>query len=409
MRPALALLRTTFRHSLAAGLPLALATAPALFASGTRVGFKDAFAMARGNAFVATADNPSALYYNPAGLLRTDGTVIEASLYEVSVASDYTGAAGSTSLDDKYQAVPAFYSAWHPHGSKWAGGFGVYAPFGLSTEWPSDASSPLRTLAEKSEQTCLTYNLSGAWQIAPQLSLGAGVTYNHVTTDLRRALGFLAPDDYFRFEGSGNGVGFNLGLLWQPRPEHSFGLSYSHTPGVKLSGTASTVPLIASEPADATFAFPDVIIAGWSYRPTPLWNLEVDVDWTNWDRFNTVTIHKPSGDLPLAFNWESGFFYELGVTRTLTEHWLASAGYCYTANSVPDATYTPAVPDSNRSFYSCGLGYRGDRISVDFAWHYGDGGTRRITGSPPSLVGATADGAYDNSINAFSLSAAYRF
>lgn len=401
--------RNQLRQSLAAGLPLALVTVPAALGSGTRVGFQDTFATARGNAFVATADNPSAIYYNPAGLVRTEGTEVLANLYTVSVASDYAGTAGRTSLDDAYQAVPAFYAAWHPRGTRWAGGFGVYAPFGLSTEWSSDASSPLRTLAEKSEQTYITYNLSGAWQLSPSLSLGAGLTYNRVTTDLRRALGFLSADDYFRFEGKGDAVGFNLGVLWQPRPEHSFGLSYSHRTSVKFEGTATTHPLIAGETADATFEFPEVIIAGWSYRPTPAWNLEVDLDWSNWDRFNTVTIHKASGALPLVFDWESGFFYEFGVTRYLDEHWNVSTGYCYTANSVPGAAYTPAVPDSNRSFYSLGVGYKSTRVSVDLAWHYGDGGHRRVTGSPASLIGATADGTYDNSINAISLSAAYRF
>ena len=36
------------------------------FAEGIRLNDQDAFATGRGNAFAATADNPSALYYNPA-------------------------------------------------------------------------------------------------------------------------------------------------------------------------------------------------------------------------------------------------------------------------------------------------------------------------------------------------------
>ena len=63
--------RSRFRPWLRLGLTALL---PGLaFASGTRVGFKDAFATERGNAFVATADNPSAIYYNPAGLIQLDG------------------------------------------------------------------------------------------------------------------------------------------------------------------------------------------------------------------------------------------------------------------------------------------------------------------------------------------------
>jgi len=313
----------TFHRKFFTGLSLALLPALAL-ASGSRVGFKDAFATARGNAFVATADNPSAVYYNPAGLARQDGAQFAGNVYTLAMSSDYSGAGGTASLKNDAISIPAFYASWHPTGAPWAYGFGVYAPFGLSTEWP--ASSPLRTFALKNTQTYLTYNFSGAWQFSPTFSAGAGVTYNRVSTDLRRALGVLSADDLFRFEGKGTTVGYNLGLLWQPRPEHSFGLSYSHQTSVTLNGTSSTIPLVSSEPASAEFTFPEVVIDGWSWRPTPLWNVEADIDWTHWSRFGTVTVNKPSGAQPLVFNWKSGYFYELGATRYLADGWNVSAG-----------------------------------------------------------------------------------
>ena len=153
------------------------------------------------------------------------------------------------------------------------------------------------------------------------------------------------------------------------------------------------------------------MIVGWSYRPMPEWNLEVNLDWTNWNRLNTVVVNKASGNTPLVFNWQSGLFYEFGATRYLGHNWQVSAGYCFTENSTPDATYTPAVPDSNKAFYSLGLGYRSaDRgFSADLAWQYGAGGNRRVTGSPPALTGATADGTYKNSLNALSLSVGLHF
>ena len=42
-------------------------------ANGFRLPDQDAFATARGEAFVATADNPSAIYYNPAGITQIRG------------------------------------------------------------------------------------------------------------------------------------------------------------------------------------------------------------------------------------------------------------------------------------------------------------------------------------------------
>jgi long-subunit fatty acid transport protein len=40
-------------------------------------------------AFVATADNPSAIYYNPAGIARIDGTHVRGGLYGIYLAPSY--------------------------------------------------------------------------------------------------------------------------------------------------------------------------------------------------------------------------------------------------------------------------------------------------------------------------------
>src|SRR5882762_7574294 len=47
------------------------------FGVGIRIVNQDAEAMARGNAFAATANNPSALYYNPAGISQLHGTQVQ--------------------------------------------------------------------------------------------------------------------------------------------------------------------------------------------------------------------------------------------------------------------------------------------------------------------------------------------
>ena len=58
---------------LAALTALSLCGETTLLANGVRLVSQDAFAAARGEAFVATADNPSAIYYNPAGITQLEG------------------------------------------------------------------------------------------------------------------------------------------------------------------------------------------------------------------------------------------------------------------------------------------------------------------------------------------------
>lgn len=379
----------------------------AAMASGSRVGLKDAFATARGNAFVATANNVSAVYYNPAGLVDLEGHRLGAGVYHVSLSSNYSGAGGQAAMEDDYHTVPQVYYSSTNTDKSWAWGLGVYAPYGLATEWAD--SSPLRTFALRNEQSLTTYSVVGAHRLSPTLSIGLALNYQRAETDLRRRIGVFGPTDLFRFEGSGDTFGGGVSLLWRPDPKHSFGLNYSHSASIEMDGTTDTVPLISAEPSTARFVFPEIVVVGYSYRPNSKWNLEVNLDWTNWDRLNTVVIQKGSGAVPLPFNWKSGLFYEFGATRYLANGWRVSGGYFFTENSVPDATYTPAVPDSNRHFYSLGLGYETERISVDFAWHYADGGRRKVVGSAPSLIGASADGTYSNSLNAFALSVEWKW
>ena len=49
---------------------LAALTPATTHALGTRIADQDPTATSRGNAFAATADNPSAIYYNPAGITQ---------------------------------------------------------------------------------------------------------------------------------------------------------------------------------------------------------------------------------------------------------------------------------------------------------------------------------------------------
>ncbi|HUJ43820.1 MAG TPA: outer membrane protein transport protein [Opitutaceae bacterium] len=394
---------------LAAGL---LALAPMMLsASGTQVGFKDAFATARGNAFVATADNPSAIYYNPAGLTQLRGQDVSVTAYVARLDADYhSSLTGRTSsLNAETQVLPQLYYAWAPESMHWVVGIGYYAPFGLSTDW--SGSSDLFEFATKNKETYTTINPVFAWRLTDTVSIGGGVTFNHLKVDLNRGvlLSGVLPSALFHFAASGNDTGYNLGIRWQPSEQHAFGLSYQARTNFGVSGTSDLNPLIMGEPAHADFAFPEVVIAGYSFRPTAGWNLEANIDWTNWACLKTVTITKASGAVALPFDWKASCFYELGVTHYWTNGWQVSAGYTLSENSVPDATWNPAVPDATRHFWCAGAGYAEGPWRFMCTLQRATAGTRNVRSGQQTLAGSTPDGTYDTSINTFSLSLDYRF
>src|SRR5664279_1080376 len=59
-------------------------------ANGFGLPDQDAFATARGEAFVATADNPSAIYYNPAGITQLKGNNLRGGIYGINLDPSYS-------------------------------------------------------------------------------------------------------------------------------------------------------------------------------------------------------------------------------------------------------------------------------------------------------------------------------
>jgi long-chain fatty acid transport protein len=400
-------------------------TPVALRASGTQVGFKDAFATARGNAFVATADNPSAIYYNPAGLTQLQGQEISATAYVVQLSATFHPAYSTvtSSLNKETQVLPQVYYAWAPAGAKWALGLGIYAPFGLSTDWNNSDkpfSDSLYEFATKNKETYTTINPVFAWRLTDTLSIGGGLTFNRLKVDLNRGLLFsgIPYNGLFRLNADGTDVGYNLGLRWQPAVEHAFGLSYQARTNFSVSGTTtlrllpafpSVQPMTTVNPAQAYFAFPEVVIAGYSYRPTPQWNFEADIDWTNWSCLKSVAIAAAGNPGSIVFNWKASCFYELGVTRYLADGWQVSAGYTLSENSVPDATWNPAVPDATRHFLCAGVGYAQGPVRFMLTLQRALAGTRQVNSGQRTLAGFSPDGAYETSINTLSVSLDFRF
>ena len=385
---------------------------------GFRLVDQDAKATARGEAFAATADNPSAIYYNPAGITQIDGLSARLGAYAISIETDVTLRDGQTfESSDDVQGVPQFYVTWKPRNHPVAIGFGVYAPYGLSVEYPDD--TPFRSIAKRGEITFLTFNPVIALQVTRSLSVAVGATVNYAKTELER--GIRAKGDRFLFEGSGEAYGFTAGALWKPLPQHSFGLTYHSATKINFSGHTSikvdaftvatplgpfpVAEIDSEEDSNARVHFPQFVILGYSYRPTPDWNLEVNVDWTDWDQLNTVNLqNQVIGDVPLPFNYTSSFLYEAGVTRSFSRGLYASAGYIFSENSIPESQFNPIVPDQDRHVVSVGVGQKTDHWEWDLAYQCAFANEdRRIRNNTP------ADGEYNTTAHALTLSVGYRY
>jgi long-chain fatty acid transport protein len=368
---------------------------------------QDPEAIARGNAFVATADNPSAIYYNPAGITQLPGQQISVGGYFVSADTKFTRAAdGATAhTDTTLQPVPQLYYTITPQDSKLSYGLGIYAPYGLGVDW--GFNNPFAPLAQKGKVLYASVNPVIAWQVIPSLSLAIGPTINYSQATFDRAIG-LSPGDQFRFTGDGWDVGFNAGLLWKPCEKVALGASYRYTTDVNYEGHSDFFPYPPGPTATSgSIRYPQFVVGGISFRPTENWNFEVDIDWTDWDNVNQVIFKGTSSPVPpFVLNQRSSFMYEFGVTRKLPKGYFVSVGYFYSQNSSPNSVYNPILPDSNLHLGSFGFGHKGKTWDWTAAYHFGYNGEGRVvTGTPFGL----ADGRYETFNQAFNVSAVFKF
>ena len=380
------------------------AAAPA-FGIGIRIPNLDARGVARGNAFAATADNASAIYYNPAGVSFLEGTQFRASAYAVAFDVDYSGAGGmDSSTQDRLQGVAQLYLTSTPDQGAFAYGLGLYTPYGLGSLWPDDA--PFRALGTKAELMYLALNPVVSWRPLPALSFAVGPSVDFGKLDLRQGIG-ADPADQFNFNGIDVGLTATAGVMWRPHPRHSFGLSYRAPGEMTFDGEAETAVGGARSEQDATYqvSFPQHVIVGWSFRPTPAWNFEINVDWTDWNVVDQATLGLPGAKADVVFDWESGFMYEFGVTRSFDNGLALSTGYWYGEETAPDAHYKPIVPDVALHVFAAGLGWHWGAWDLEAVYQLGYGPTRTVTGSE----GGLADGDYSYLSHAFSLAAGRRF
>jgi long-chain fatty acid transport protein len=382
----------------------------------------DAFAVGRGMAVTATADNPSAIYYNPAGISQLYGNNLRAGVYGIDLDPSYKSPATGKSYDneDKFHGIPQFYYTYGRTNWPVSFGLGVYSPFGLGVKWAEDSGFRTVTGAIQSSLTYLRFNPVVAIKLLPNFSIGGGVSADYAYADLKQGLTTTPNSDAFDFKGDGWAVGYNLGALWQPHEKISIGATFRNSAPVNLRGhtdaAINALPPGFNSAASADFPFPVEGVFGISYRPTQKWNLEFDADYMDWDAVGTVTIHQaapspyvPVANLPVALDWQSSWYFEWGATRYFDNGWHVSAGYIFNENSVPDAHFTPAIADLDRHFLSIGTGYKGRRFDFDIAYQFGYGPTRTVAGSAPSAAGQTADGQYDFISHAVAVSVGWHF
>lgn len=375
-------------------------------AAGYYLPNQDAFATAKGNAWLATADSAAAVHYNAAGLTQLEQAEAQVGVYAINLGHTFNNGGGDFEAKSEWQYVPSIFYA-QPIEDDLAWGFGINSPWGLGTEWGQ--GSPFRTVITEARLAYISATVALAYDITDTLSIGVSGSGNYADLTLEQGLG-IAPLDFLRFEGDGTSYSGAISLRWQPHEQHAFGLNVASDTSMDLSGKVYS-NILGAGPADIDFVTPLRIAGGYSYRPAPGWNVEANIEWLDWDSLNSLYLRSPAlpgGAIGVPFHWKSMFIYEAGVSYTMDNGYAFAVGYDYNSNAQPDTFFNPSVADADRHWFNAGFGRKCEDWGWFIAYQFGYS-NRDVRGALPTAAGQSANGKYEGRHHSVSLSANYRF
>ncbi len=372
-----------------------LMTAPQARAGGFSIYEQGARAMGRASAFVAAPDDPSAIFYNPAGLAMLDGT----QLY-IGGTAPYPGYGVEERQTYQIFPPPNLYVS-HRLNEKLVLGFGVTSPFGLGTAWHHPNTFTGRYVSTKTDLQAISLSPTVGYQASDRFAIGLGLEYRISTLLLERYVGALNPNDNqvhdvakTKLESDWNsGLGINLGLLFKASEKVSLGLAYRGGIKIDYTGTATldqvvtgdtffdaqVAQMLGNGTADLTTSidFPGSITGGVAYMVNPDLLVEADLNFTMWSSFDKLESEGLADDpdsqledINVPENYEDTITLRLGLEHMYTDVLTLRAGYLWDQGPAPPASVSPLLPDANRNGFTLGAGYDFGSMTVDVAAMY---------------------------------------
>jgi len=359
---------------------------------------------ALGNAFAggaSAAEDASTIWYNPAGMVRLQGTQISLTAHAINTSFKYhdggsTGAFASPGTGEGGDGgglafVPQAYASTSL-GDKWKAGIAFNTPFGLKTEYDDGWRGQFAAL--KSEVQALNLNPSVAYAIDKTWWVGFGVSVQRLSTELTNFAGGLGTA---KLEADDTGWGYNLGLMFNASEATRVGLAYRSQISYKLKGNATFSGNSAADSgAQADLTVPETASLGVFSSISPEWDLMGGATWTRWGRLQSFAITRTSDGstiTTLPFKWRNTVLLAAGANYKPNDEWKIRFGVAYDPAVSNDETRTPKLPDQSRWVLSVGGRYKvGKDDSFDFAYSHDfikDANINTtVAGVPGALVGS---------------------
>ncbi len=399
----------------AALILLALAAHSEASAGGLFPGDRGIRPLGRGFAFVAGADDPQALWYNPAGIAWSgQQLLLDISLPVMRHSFTRIDSGGNTlpTVDANAPTLPIPALAYtHPIGS-FTLGFGIFAPtaspYGFprglradgsecnyaddSLEDPQCTPAPQRYSLYSLEGTALIQAIPAiSWRPVESFAIGLGVPIMVGTFVGESAIsaceGFLCGqaenpewDGLARFTvspvlhvGVSGGLTFDAGIIrlgasftWFPNAIRGRATLESRLPSAALFDGAR----VEGDAAEFVFPYPAILRGGAELRPLDELRVEASVVYERWSTQESMRIIPDNvwirdaiaigdyqlGEISIPRNMRDVFSVRVGGTyEAIPKRLQVSLGVAYESSGFGDSTLTPLTLDTDKVIAGLGV------------------------------------------------------
>jgi long-chain fatty acid transport protein len=417
-------------------LSLAVAMASShVFASGFALNEQDVAGMGTGFAGrSSSADNASTVYGNPAGMARLEGQQVTGGVAAIDASTNIKDVSGRSSGSNKGDMVPftavpfGFYT--NKLNEQWAVGFGVYAPFGLVTDYESGFRG--KAFGSKSEVKVIAFQPTVSYAFNDRVSIGFGPTINRIAGTLESDINLPIAgtgSNNVKIKGDDTALGFNAGLLVQATDTTRVGLTYHSKVKYKLEGhtevtKGANVPasLLNNGRYDASLKIdtPESWDLSVTQDLSDAWKLYAGATWTRWSRLKEISVENEGVPAALAArglgtiteeqNWHDTWAHAIGASYQLNKQWVLRTGLSFDQAPTNNENRSPRIPTGDRKIFSLGAGWSPtDDLTIDVAYSYLREESVKVNNSNGAPRNQSYSAKYENWANGFGVGATYRF
>ncbi|KAB0483088.1 long-chain fatty acid transport protein [Pseudomonas reinekei] len=405
-----------------------------IFASGFALNEQSISGMGTGFAGrSSSADDASTVVGNPAGMSRIKREQVTGGVAFIDAHTDISDASsrpnGGTNKGDMvpFMGVPMGYYV-KPIDDQWAVGFGVYAPFGLVTDYENGFAG--RYFGSKSEVQIITLQPTVSYAFNDKVSIGFGPTINRIDGKLESNLSLnpLGPDGEVKIKGDDTALGYNIGILVQATDSTRVGLTYHSKVKYKLDGdtkvnyaglAALRQPTSQKYDASLDITTPESVDFSVTHQLDDQWTLYAGSTWTRWSRLKEISVENSGvpallnaqfGTITEEQNWHDTWAHAIGASYQLNKQWVLRTGFSVDQAPTNNENRSPRIPTGDRKIFSLGAGWSPtDDLTIDVAYSYLREESVKVNNSNGIPRNQNYSAKYENWANGFGIGATYRF